>query len=232
MRSPLARRLRPGIAATLDSVAPFRTAWDTANAAARDGTQPLWLVLGDSTAQAIGAPAPDRGYVGQLRVLLEARDGHPWRVLNASRSGARARDVLTRQLRWLDELDELDELPDLVTCAVGANDIAWRPGLRGVTRHITALLERLPRGAVIATLPKGLGVRRTTVLNDLIRREAPRQGLRVADVWAHTGPPWSGNLAADRFHPSEQGYGRWTAAFAEALGITLTPAPADPKEAT
>jgi acyl-CoA thioesterase I len=149
-------------------------------------------------------------------------------VLNASRSGARVRDVLTRQLRWL---DELDEPPDLVTCAVGANDIAWRPGLRGVTRDVHALLERLPRGAVIATLPKGLGLRRTTALNDRIRREAPRRGLRVADVWSHTGPPWAGNLAADHFHPSEQGYGRWTAAFAEALGFTPTPAPADPGEA-
>ena len=81
---------------------------------------------------------------------------------------------------------------------------------------------------MIATLPKGLGLRRTTALNDLIRTEAPRRGLRVADVWAHTGPPWVGNLAADHFHPSEQGYRRWTAAFADAL--ISTPAPADPTE--
>jgi acyl-CoA thioesterase-1 len=221
------RRLRPGLATTLDTVAPFRAAWETANVAARVGPGPLWLVLGDSTAQGIGAPAPDRGYVGQLRALLEARDGRPWRVLNASRSGARVRDVLTRQLRWL---DELHEAPDLVTCAVGANDIAWRPGMRGVTRDVLAVLERLPPGAVIATLPKGLGLRRTTALNDLIRADTPRRGLAVADVWAHTGPPWAGNLAADHFHPSERGYARWTAAFADALAITPTPTPADPGE--
>ncbi len=211
------RRLRPGVATTLDAVAAFRDAWDTTNATARTGVGPLWLVLGDSTAQGIGAPEPDRGYVGQLRALLEARDGQPWRVLNASRSGARVRDVVNRQVRWL---DELPEPPDLVSAAVGANDIAWRPGSRRVTRDLLALLDRLPPGAVIATLPKGLSPRRAVALNERIRAEAPRRGLRVADVWAHTGPPWVGNLAADHFHPSEQGYRRWTAALAAALGLT------------
>ena len=27
---------------------------------------PLWVVLGDSTAQGLGAPTPDGGYVGQV----------------------------------------------------------------------------------------------------------------------------------------------------------------------
>ena len=68
--------------------------------------------------------------------------------------------------------------------------------------------------------PKGLGERRTTVLNEVIRAEAPTRGLLVADVWAHTGPPWAARLASDRFHPSERGYAGWAAAFAEALGLT------------
>ena len=44
-------------------------------------------------------------------------------------------------------------------------------------------------------------------------------GLLVADVWTHTGPPWSRKLAADHFHPNEHGYEDWTAAFAEVLGL-------------
>ena len=79
-------------------------------------------------------------------------------------------------------------------------------------------------------MPKGLGLRRTPALNDLIGANAPRRGLLVADVWAHTGPPWAGHLAAEHFDPSERGYGWWTVAFAEALGITLAPAPAVPRE--
>jgi lysophospholipase L1-like esterase len=213
------RRLRPGVAATLDAVAPFRAAWERSNAADRDGDGPLWLVLGDSTGQGIGAPAFDRGYVGQLRRLLEARDGRRWRLANESVSGARLRDV-PRQLR---ALSTLPAAPDLVTCAAGSNDLAWRPGLRRPRRDLERVLAALPTGAVVATLPRGLGRRRTEILNDVVRTEASARGLVVADVWARTGSPWAGKLAADEFHPSERGYRDWTAAFAAALGLPLDP---------
>ena len=51
----------------------------------------------------------------------------------------------------------------------------------------------------------------------MIRSEAPAAGLTVADVWAHTGPPWRGKFAADNFHPGALGYADWARAFAEAL---------------
>ena len=219
LHSALVRRIRPGVGVTLDSIGPFRAAWEASNASALDETGPLWLALGDSTAQAIGAPTPDRGYVGQLRALLEARDGRPWRVVNASRSGARLRNVVADQLRWL---DVLPTRPDLVTCAAGANDVAWRPGLRRVLRSLAEVMDRLPPGSVLATLPKGVGERRARLVNAVIRAEAPTRGLLVADVWAHTGPPYAGRLAADYFHPSEHGYEAWATSFAEALGLTET----------
>jgi lysophospholipase L1-like esterase len=216
LNNGLVRRLRPGIAVTLDSVEPFRAEWETSNASAIARSGPLWLALGDSTAQGIGAPAPDRGYVGQLRPLLEARDGRSWRVVNASRTGARLRDVITNQLGWL---DRLPSPPNLVTCAVGANDVTWRPVLRRILRDLTTLLDRLPPGAVVATLPHGLGRSRAPVINEVIRAQAATRGLGVADVWARTGPPWAEKFAPDHFHPSERGYRDWTAAFAAALGL-------------
>ncbi len=216
LNNGLVRRVRPGIAVTLDWVAPFRAEWERSNASALERSGPLWLALGDSTAQGIGAPAPDRGYVGQLRALLETRDRRAWRVVNASRTGARMRDVITNQLGWL---DRLPSPPDLVTCAVGANDVTWRPALRGILRDLTALLEDLPQGAIIATLPNGLGRRRAPVVNGMIRTQAATHGLVVADVWAHTGPPRVEQLAPDHFHPSERGYRDWTAAFAAALDL-------------
>jgi lysophospholipase L1-like esterase len=222
LRSRLARRLRPGLGETMGSIDPFHAAWNASNVTARAGAGRLWLVLGDSTAQAIGAPAHDRGYVGQLRDRLEARDRQPWRVLNASRSGARIRDVLTRQLAWL---DGLAVAPDLVSCVVGSNDVAWRPRLGGTLRDLATLLDRLPCGAVVATVPRGLNPARAGVVNDRIRADAPPRGLVVADVWAHTGPPWAGKLAADYFHPSERGYEDWTAALAEALRLPPTAPP-------
>jgi lysophospholipase L1-like esterase len=213
----LVRRVRPGIAMTLDSVEPFRAEWEASNVAALAASGPLWLALGDSTAQGIGARAPDLGYVGQLRALLEARDEVPWRVVNVSRTGARVRDVTTSQVGWL---GRLPSPPDLVTCAVGANDVTWRPGLRGTLRDLIALLDCLPPATIVATLPQGLAPRRARVVNAVIRSEAPTRGLVVADVWARTGSPWAAKLAPDHFHPSERGYRDWTAAFAEAVGLS------------
>jgi len=210
------RRLRPGVAATLGSVAPFRDAWLAENERAMRGDGPLWVALGDSTAQGIGADAYDHGYVGRLRRLLDARDGRPWRVVNLSVTGARVRRVIAAQLPVL---EQLAEPPQLVTCAAGANDLAWAPGISRLLVAMGELIERLPEGAVIATVPQGLGRGRTRRVNDLIRAEAPKRGLLVADVWAATGPPWSGKYAADGFHPNERGYEDWTRAFAAALGL-------------
>ncbi len=198
-------------------VAPFARAWDEANDAALNGRGPLWVVLGDSTAQGIGAPAHDRGYVGQLRAALDKSSSIPWRVLNLSRSGAKAAEVVAVQLP---RLEALDVAPELVTCAIGANDMYPTP-LPALLASLREIMRRLPDGAVIATLPQGLRPVRATVVNDVIRAEAPSGDLVVADVWAHTGPPWHGKLAADGFHPGVTGYADWAAAFAEAL-------PADP----
>ncbi len=66
-------------------------------------TGPLWVVLGDSTAQGLGASSPLHGYVGQVLNALR-RTGTPWRVLNLSRSGAQTRHVLDDQLPLLDGL--------------------------------------------------------------------------------------------------------------------------------
>jgi hypothetical protein len=56
-------------------------------------------------------------------------------------------------------------------------------------------------------------------LNEIVGTEGGDAGLRIADVWAHTGPPWQGKYAADDFHPNDIGYRDWCAAFAAAIGI-------------
>jgi lysophospholipase L1-like esterase len=200
-------------------VAAYAREWDEANRVALTGVGPLWVVLGDSTAQGIGAPAHDQGYVGQLRAVLDEHSSAPWRVLNLSRSGARAADVVSTQLP---RLEALDPAPELVTCAIGANDMIPTP-LPDLLDGLRAIMRRLPRGGVIATIPQGLRPARATVANEVIRQEAPAAGLVVADVWAHTGPPWQGKLAADGFHPGLSGYADWARAFAEALAAAPGP---------
>jgi lysophospholipase L1-like esterase len=207
----LARRFVPGVRLVHEQVAPYAELWDSANAAAAAQTGPLWIVLGDSAAQGVGAPAYDQGWVGQLRAQL----GGDWRLLNWSRSGARVQDVLDDQLP---RLAALDVEPELVTVAIGANDVYKTP-LDRLIGQLRRLMASLPKGAVIATLPQGLRPRKAMAANAVIRAEAPAAGLEVADVWARTGPPWRGKFAEDNFHPAALGYADWAAAFADTLGL-------------
>lgn len=219
----VARAVVPGIRRVHQQVATYAHLWEEANTRALAATGPLWVVLGDSTAQGIGAPSYDQGYVGQLRARLDAERGEdgPWRLLNWSRSGARAIDVIDAQLP---RLDALDVEPALVTCAIGANDLVPTP-LDVLIARLREIMSRLPKGAVIATLPQGLRPPKALAANEVVRAEALGAGLLVADVWAHTGPPWRGKYASDRFHPGLLGYADWAAAFAEALGLDAATGP-------
>ncbi|MGI8983036.1 MAG: SGNH/GDSL hydrolase family protein [Acidimicrobiales bacterium] len=210
------RLLMPGVRTVHAQVARYAAEWEKANGAALAGAGPLWAVLGDSTAQGIGAPSWDEGYVGQLRRALDDGSGQPWRVVNLSRSGARTDDVLDRQLP---ALEDLPAPADLVTCAIGANDVIRR--VPGLDERLRAIIALLPPLAIIATLPQGLTRERTEAANRVIREEAPAAGLVVADVWARTGPPWHGKYAGDRFHPGALGYADWAAAFGDILHLAL-----------
>ena len=95
--SRLVQQAMPALRNVRAQVALYALAWETSNVAAlapgAAAAGPLWVVLGDSTAQGIGASGHDKGYVGQLHRILEERTGKTWRVLNLSKSGARAADV-------------------------------------------------------------------------------------------------------------------------------------------
>lgn len=210
----LVRGAIPGLRRVHAQVPAYAQAWDEANDLALKATGPLWVVLGDSTAQGIGAPSPDEGYVGQVHRLLEARTGEVWRVLNLSKSGGRAADVIARQLPLL---ESLEVTPALVTCAIGANDVVRRTPLVQIEGELREIIARLPPGSVVGTLPHGLGRERVEALNQVVWTAAAEAGLKVADVYAHTGPPWEGKFAEDRFHPATLGYADWAAAFVEPL---------------
>ena len=188
--------------------------WERANATALTGEGPLWVVLGDSAAQGVGASAHDRGWVG----LVHARLGPDWRLVNLSRSGARTRDVVDDQLPRALALS-----PALLTAVIGGND-ALRTPLEQWSRDAADLVAALPPGAVVSTVARGVFERKTRVVNAAIRAGAAERGLRVADLWAHTGPPYKG-LYFDGFHPNDRGYVQWADAVSEALDLPSTSSP-------
>jgi lysophospholipase L1-like esterase len=187
---------------------------------------PLWVVLGDSTAQGLGAPEPDGGYVGQALRALEERTGQRWRVLNLSVSGALIRDVLAEQL------PALPQAPDLVTCGIGANDILYSAPAK-LFSDLRMLLGTVPDNTVLLDLPIPQGfwgiigrfsVPYITRINRVIHEVAADRGLPVAEVSAHFRPPWQGKFAVDSFHPSQDGYRDWARALLAVLPGTTIPA--------
>ena len=183
------------------------------------GGGPLWVALGDSTAQGLGAPTPEAGYVGQVLEVLRERSGQPWRVLNLSVSGALISDVLTGQL------PRLPASAKLVTCGIGVNDILYtKPGK--LFSDLRALLAAVPDHTVVLDLPLparygGLigwaSLPYVARINRTIYEIATDRGLPVAEVSAHFMPPWAGKMAADCFHPSQNGYRDWARALLAVL---------------
>ncbi|MFQ5935649.1 MAG: arylesterase [Acidiferrobacterales bacterium] len=110
---------------------------------------PTILVLGDSLSAGHGID-PKGGWVSLLQRRLH-KQGYPYRVINASISGATTRGGLTRLPRALAQ-----HQPRVVIVELGGND-----GLRGLSldeirRNLAAIIERSQQGSAKVLL---LGVR-------------------------------------------------------------------------
>ena len=208
----LSARLSPGVRKVQAQIGPYARAWDQANAVALEGTGPLWVALGDSMTQGIGASRYDCGWVSQLQALLEEA-GSTYRVLNLSVYGARVTDVLTRQLP---AMRALDADPDLVTVLIGSNDLVNRQSRRQLLTNYGELLRQLPRGTVIGSPFGHVGPGKE--VNALIAAEAADRGLRVLNNRGEaTLSSWKGKLAEDHFHPNDGGYAGLAESFFQTI---------------
>lgn len=181
---------------------------------AKDGDL-LYVALGDSAAQGVGASRPGRGYVGLVADHLRQRCGQTVRVVNLSVSGAKLGDAIELQLPALQQLK-----PDIVTIAIGANDI---PGFEPerFSRELAYLLRLLPAGTIVAEVPAfylGAAEASARAANRIIRRLATEHGFEVAPLHNRTraqgAPRYALNqVAADFFHPNDRGYRVWASAF-------------------
>jgi acyl-CoA thioesterase I len=222
-------RWADGVTAMREDCQAFARHWRAHNLRIRTEDGPLWVVLGDSTAQGLGAPSPEDGYVGQALAELRQRTGLPWRVLNLAVSGAITRDVLHRQL------PQIPSEPALVTCGAGVNDILYTSPGR-LFADLRALIAALPAQTVLLDLPLPAGcwgllgrasVPYVTRINRVLHQAAAHRGLPVAEVSAHFTPPWTGKFASDCFHPSQSGHRDWARALLTAIPLpSPTPHPA------
>ena len=217
------RRFRDRLTANsmiLNETLPVHSKWWRDHAKVRG--ELLYVALGDSAAQGIGASRPDHSYVGVLARLIRDTTARSVRVVNLSVSGA------TVDLAVQDQLPKLAKYrPDVMTVAIGANDIAkWDPVQfeRGLRRIFAAV----PSHALVADLPFFYfphNERKVAVANEILRRLAAEHGLTV--VRLHRETRLRGfrrmftHFANDMFHPNDHGYRVWADAFRPALTASL-----------
>jgi lysophospholipase L1-like esterase len=190
----------------------------------RDTAAPvLYVALGDSTVEGIGATGPDTTYVARLHARLRAVYPRAT-VANLGVGGATSADVVQGQLERATLLR-----PQLVTLSIGPNDITGHVPLPEYERQVETIFRRLAgeTGAVVvvtllpdlAVTPRFRGrpaaptVGELTVrFNASLARLARRYGIEIVDLYEPSRaevPRRPELIAADGYHPSDEGYARW-----------------------
>jgi len=185
----------------------------------------LYVAIGDSAAQGVGASQPGRSYVGLIAQHLRQSTGRSVRVVNLSTSGARLREAIALQLAPLRRLS-----PDIVTVAIGANDM---PGFERdrFTRELAEVYDSLPAGSIVAEVPSfylGAAERNVRVANSIVHWLAAEHGFDVAPLYTATRRQGAAlyalnRVAADFFHPNDRGYRVWASAFLPLIDRVVMP---------
>jgi len=182
----------------------------------------LYVAIGDSAAQGIGASRPGRSYVGFVAAHIRKRTGRTVRVVNLGISGATLAVAIKKELPALKKL-----APDILTVSIGANDMTSFEPTR-FAAELSELYDALPSHAIVADLPTFYVLpaeKKVRVANVLLRTAAASRGLRVVDLHAamRRQGAWgvTTQFAGDLFHPNDRGYRVWASAFLPAVDERL-----------
>jgi lysophospholipase L1-like esterase len=176
--------------------------------------QLVYVALGDSAAQSIGASAPEKGYVGLVARQLAIDTGRPVKVINLSVTGATAADVVAVQLPQLAALS-----PDLITMDIGANDVNRGVSAADFKRDYVTILDALPADkSVIADVPSFGSAEKGRVIASFNAVAVPalaERNIKRAPLFDYTRRTQFNitTYAPDLFHPSNKGYRNWFEAF-------------------
>ena len=200
------------------SVPRYAAYWDSQNLASTTDRAITYVALGDSTAQGIGATKPENGYIAGVANYIQSTTGRPVHIINLSKSGARLHDVISTQLPAMNRYQ-----PDIVTLAIGANDMAdYNSGT--FDSQLATILDRLPITSIVADLPYFGGGRAQSKQDSAesasayIRGQLASRSLTLAPLEQTTREHDSRrNYGADFYHPSNYGYTFWTQAFVTGL---------------
>jgi lysophospholipase L1-like esterase len=183
----------------------------------------LYVALGDSTVEGVGASRPGAEYVARVHAKLRTvfpRAG----LVNLGVGGATSLDVVNDQLERAMLLR-----PRLVTLSVGPNDITGRVPVATYDRNVDTIIGRLTRetaAVIVVNLLPDLTITPrfrdqestaeigglTVQFNDALTRVARTYDAEIVDLFRPSRaevPAHPDLIAADGYHPSDRGYERW-----------------------
>ncbi len=190
----------------------------------------VYISLGDSTAEGIGASHPSKSYPALVFRKIK-QDKKEAVFYNLGKGGARIKDVIESQLPKAIELK-----PDLVTISVGGNDLHQRTRLKHFEKDFFKLIKTLNEETsatiIISNIPdvsllpslsifvRYLSKFLTRRLNRVIYRHAKRFKCILIDLYDGSktySKKYSDLISKDGFHPSDRGYSLWANAIIESL---------------
>ncbi|MDD4356676.1 MAG: SGNH/GDSL hydrolase family protein [Smithellaceae bacterium] len=175
------------------------------------------MILGDSAAAGVGAPAQNQALSGQLVAALGSDFRVSWKLI--AQTGHRAKDVL-QSLEMLEP-----ERFDVVVTSIGVNDITHQTGLKKwieqhgriiellkgkfQCRHI--ILSGVPPMHLFPALPQPLrwylGERARHFNNHLKKFTNDEKHCMYIEIDYPLEPEY---MAADGFHPGAPAYSLWS----------------------
>lgn len=188
-----------------------------------------YVVIGDSTAVGQGADYKD-GIAYRSAAFLAEK--YQVKLTNLGVSGATAGTVLSGQVGAAVKLKA-----DVVLVCVGANDVTHLSPLSNIKENMSAIIDRLqnanpnvrifltgaPAMGSVPRFPqptKFLAGLRTSQVNKIMDRVAKEKRVTRLKIAEKTGPIFVKNprlFAADKFHPTDEGYAVWVPVIIEAL---------------
>jgi len=157
------------------------------------GAAVVYVALGDSTVEGVGASSRTLNYVSLLHERLRAV--YPGaRVANLGVGGATSADVLRRQLDRA-----IEQRPNLITLSIGPNDITTRVPVEVYEKNLATILSRVRHETaavvVVNSIPdlavtprfsrsrsrEAVG-RLTVVFNEAVARQARAHGAEFVDL--------------------------------------------------
>lgn len=181
----------------------------------------VYIALGDSTVEGVGASDPSKAYTHLVYTDL-SRHVKNVQYQNYGKRGARVHDVVQNQLD-----KAIAEKPSLITLSIGANDVIRGTNLKDFRRDINHVLQTLAQtqSMVIFTnvpdfsftrrVPKAVkpAVRmRIKQYNRIMARAADEHNATLVDTFGESyiiAKRFPEAVSDDNFHPSDLGYALW-----------------------